>query len=746
MNLKSLYMGNFGPFRGKVFEFGPGLNLIFGPNEAGKTTLVDAIIISLLGHTQKKGGSLKSIPRYLKHLKNRYGSEISLRTVVNRDGRDLEFPAPQNFDDLCGVGWDELRAIFIAREGDLELAKGEPREFRIWWETLKGKLLGFQEEPRVVLKKIAAEADLTDNLGLTVIQKARRAEIESGLAWFTENEARIGALRGLEKDYQTLRLEEKRLAGEVDIAEKGVRKGKLLKAQEIHDQMKAAGERLRQDYGRFAEKDVKDWERLAQASDKEAAKVEWLREQKLKEEKKYQETVTQAAELAQRINALGEKSRSAAEREEELAQVALQEGKDSIALIPPWAPWAAWTIAVLALIIGVPADSLVLMIGGVLLVAAAVVLTYLQRKGESQATQFLRRREALLRWGRELDLEAETLPDLLLRLMDLRKERDELEGQRKTLQEQLPKLSKAIDDLVTQEKAKLGEIEKIRDQISRLREKVGIGDLDDLQKSVRGKTDLQSDVEKKYKGALRALLGPDEATWSRQLGELSALDRVPPVEDETLFKELNKELQDCRRDQQTKYEQLTNLKAELKANFDCQKPEEVVWKVADLRRVLKELEVLERAGDQVREIFDQLLQKSDGILDEIITGESVCRGFQQVTGNKYQAVAMEDLVLMVTDKDGQQWNFANLSTGTRDQLLTVLRLALAEKLLHEKGFFIFDDPLVSSDRTRLREQMEILGHLTREGWQILFLTAQDEVRQEAERLTDQGVDVLLLDL
>jgi uncharacterized protein YhaN len=162
--------------------------------------------------------------------------------------------------------------------------------------------------------------------------------------------------------------------------------------------------------------------------------------------------------------------------------------------------------------------------------------------------------------------------------------------------------------------------------------------------------------------------------------------------------------------------------------------------------VLKELEVLERAGDQVREIFDQLLQKSDGILDEIITGESVCRGFQQVTGNKYQAVAMEDLVLMVTDKDGQQWNFANLSTGTRDQLLTVLRLALAEKLLHEKGFFIFDDPLVSSDRTRLREQMEILGHLTREGWQILFLTAQDEVRQEAERLTDQGVDVLLLDL
>ena len=654
MNLKSLYMGNFGLFRGKVLEFGPGLNLIFGPNEAGKTTLVDAIIISLLARAQKKGGGLKSIPRALKHLKDRYGSEISLRTVVNRDSQELEFPAPQNFHDLCGVGWDELRAIFIAREGDLELAKGEPREFRIWWEALKGKLLGFQEDPRNVLKKIAAEADMTDNLGLTVIQKTRRGDIESGLAWFSENETRIGALRGLERDYQTLRAEEKRLAGEAEKAEKGVRKGKLLKAQEIYDQMKAAGERLRQDYGRFAEKDVKDWERLAQASEKEAAKVEWLREQKLKEEKKYQETVTQAADLVKRINALAEISRSAAEREEELAQVALQEGKESTAPTPPWAPWMAWAAAVLALIIGVPADNLILMIGGVLLLATAIALTYFMRKGERQRIQFLRRREALLRWGRELKLEAETLPDLLLQLMDLRKERDELEGQRMTLQDQLPKLSKAVEDLITQEKSKLGEIEKIRDQISRLRDKVGLGDLETLQKSVRGKTDLQSDVEKKHKGALVALLGPDEASWGRALGELSALEGVPPVEDKTLFNRLNKELQDCRRDQQAKYEQLTDLKAELKANFDCQKPEEVAWKVSDLRQELKALIVLERAGNRVREIFDRLLQKSDSILDEIIAGEPVCRGFQRVTGDKYRAVEMQDLVLKVTDKDGEQ--------------------------------------------------------------------------------------------
>jgi uncharacterized protein YhaN len=107
---------------------------------------------------------------------------------------------------------------------------------------------------------------------------------------------------------------------------------------------------------------------------------------------------------------------------------------------------------------------------------------------------------------------------------------------------------------------------------------------------------------------------------------------------------------------------------------------------------------------------------------------------------------MKDLILRATDAQGKTWDFQDLSTGTRDQLLTVLRLALAEKRLQGKGFLIFDDALVTSDRTRLREQMEMLGRLTQAGWQILFMTAQDEVRQEAERLAGLGMKVRIVDL
>ena len=152
MNLKSLTMEKFGLFRNRKLEFCPGLNLIFGPNESGKTTVVDAIVLALLLRTDKKGAKLKGYPRALKSVKDRYGSDISLQVVAGHDDQELTFPAPETFQDRWDVGWDELRAIFIAREGDLELVKGEPREFRQWWDALKGKLLGFEEEPGQVLK------------------------------------------------------------------------------------------------------------------------------------------------------------------------------------------------------------------------------------------------------------------------------------------------------------------------------------------------------------------------------------------------------------------------------------------------------------------------------------------------------------------------------------------------------------------------------------------------------------------
>ena len=49
MRLRSLRIDGFGRLADRTFEFGPGLNVVAGPNEAGKSTLAAAIVAALYG-------------------------------------------------------------------------------------------------------------------------------------------------------------------------------------------------------------------------------------------------------------------------------------------------------------------------------------------------------------------------------------------------------------------------------------------------------------------------------------------------------------------------------------------------------------------------------------------------------------------------------------------------------------------------------------------------------------------------
>ena len=57
-------------------------------------------------------------------------------------------------------------------------------------------------------------------------------------------------------------------------------------------------------------------------------------------------------------------------------------------------------------------------------------------------------------------------------------------------------------------------------------------------------------------------------------------------------------------------------------------------------------------------------------------------------------------------------------------------MALAARLLpDEKAFFLLDDPFIKYDLSRLRKQMEALLSFSGQGWQILYFSAKDEVKQ-----------------
>ena len=112
MIIKELELKNFGKFSGEQFTFGDGLNVIYGPNEAGKTTIYHGIGGLLFGIDKQRGraaktdhyttyqpwtnktwyeGSLKfeSGGKVFCLERNFYHSEKSVRLVCETDGEEL---------------------------------------------------------------------------------------------------------------------------------------------------------------------------------------------------------------------------------------------------------------------------------------------------------------------------------------------------------------------------------------------------------------------------------------------------------------------------------------------------------------------------------------------------------------------------------------------------------------------------------------------------------------------------------
>ena len=112
MKIRELYLKNFGKFSGQTFSFSDGLNVIYGANEAGKTTVYHAIGALLFGLEKQRGraartdayttyqpwdnktwyeGSMKfeSGGKVFCLDRNFYHSEKSVHLVCETDGEEL---------------------------------------------------------------------------------------------------------------------------------------------------------------------------------------------------------------------------------------------------------------------------------------------------------------------------------------------------------------------------------------------------------------------------------------------------------------------------------------------------------------------------------------------------------------------------------------------------------------------------------------------------------------------------------
>jgi DNA repair exonuclease SbcCD ATPase subunit len=102
VKLKSLHVTGFARFNERDFSFAPGLNVVYGPNESGKSTVANAIVAILYGAERKKdawrpwnGGSFSATLTY--DLES--GGHIEVQREFDRDAKGLRI-YDRNGNDL----------------------------------------------------------------------------------------------------------------------------------------------------------------------------------------------------------------------------------------------------------------------------------------------------------------------------------------------------------------------------------------------------------------------------------------------------------------------------------------------------------------------------------------------------------------------------------------------------------------------------------------------------------------------
>lgn len=301
-------------------------------------------------------------------------------------------------------------------------------------------------------------------------------------------------------------------------------------------------------------------------------------------------------------------------------------------------------------------------------------------------------------------------------------------------------------------------LEEFQAEKDRLLDEAGVSDIDAYREHVERREAIEADLGPTRQSLIDAFgepEGDDDPVdyWRTELDgmvENVDLEDIDPSDyDEDRHAELEdrvaeledraEELRDALDDHHHRMDQFAEQVGGLDASaFLDQSIQLRARSVDGLDQLVDDLENLADRIDRDAEIsrnalgiFDDLHREEESQIAELFApGGRASAVFAEITDDRYERVEYDpnDLTLVVHRDNGTQHVADDLSQGTRDQLYLATRISLAEQLLEtEPGFFLMDDAFLPADRNRLDAGFEVLEQLVQEGWQIIYLTAKEEV-------------------
>ena len=756
MEIREIAVSHYGPLRDVKYRPQPGLQVFYGPNESGKTLLLDAILKLMLGNRLRDFAGLDRVPDLPQG-----------RIVLVSHGSEYILDGNTRLDQITRLDSNHLRNVFVIRNKDLHIA-GQANYLRRVSDQLTGMEGQRLEDLRKILSrrncltnpssaarlsksiefnKIGEHVETAENLG---------AEIQEYLEF-----ARSEQLDSLERRLEEARRQLDSLKNRIKEQEQAEKRQKYSTLSQLVSDYENRAEAARhlQPYTKTVFMKLQDLESRALAARETA-----------------QENQRHLAQLQPRLEgATGNLVDSMAEltplenrkpKLEHLEQQAL------VAAAHPFLPtpgkYKGFSFALLGLAaLGTFFAFLgelppLLWLTPALAVAGALILFWADRNARTKALECRRRDRSLLQQGAAAGIMAETLQQLAAAVA---KEKTSLE-QARSRQQHLASVVREMEQkqLHLEENIRAYNVlardleQQLRQELQRLE----IENLDEFGNLLEQYNWAQAQCDE-----LHQRLEDEFGQVPPHTGEWRALLKQIPIPPDPGILFAPDSLTELREAKELALAQIEEIQEGLQRHGSMLNSFAAAVQALPLEQEIgcslpnrfANLEIL----DYVGLVLDQFVttvntrftvackalailealerEEQEKMADLVAADKPVQDIFRQITAGRYTNIILDsDLDIRVQNREGLELPASALSQGTYDQLYLALRLSLAQDLLPgETGFLLLDDAFLCADSVRMEKMLAVLEGLAAQGWQILYFTMDERLAQAAPRHTNNEI-------
>lgn len=761
MRIRQLHVSRYGPMAPFEHHHLGSFTLLSGPNERGKTLLIDALVRLLFKKDLRK--------TYRRHFgmgrrnMNRVAESPEGFVVLESGGRERKLESGESIQDAFpfAVIPDDFRNVFVVRDSDLSL-HDEDRYYSRVTEKLTGLrsselerlMVEIQKRGRLrsaspdsALANSAEQGKIADKVKAArdLVDEIRRLKDELVAQRFDELEGQMIAARE-RLAVVTREVELQRSAREI----KRMRKAR----RALGDLKRMTGRVVSLD--RLDPEELKRWQRAATrrdttvadlADDKnEAEKVERAIRNARRAVTASQSKATESQERLNRINS--ELRPRVDEYQYERADFRRAEPQFGTYRKGLYAAAGITLLALLAYIVR-PSD----IVAGVGLAGVAVwlFLGWKQLKLRLAEGRLRSKKDRLESDIKHCGLEVESVDEVMSAIGDL--ERAVMSQQQEAMARRadLENLNKEKERLEGRIVSKAEQIAELDGELAALKAASRLDSLGAYQAALEKRTRLAAGADAK-RTILADILPTDHkgdaalADWENRIeAHLQAAGEGERVDfNAESLKRASAEIETIGREQQriqaalqhgTRQLHGIEVKAKelgvLTESPPCRSTQELDHVAVLIGRFCERIERDQRMAQRALAICRAIDDEERARVGELFGQQSpVTTYMSAITGGRYVSVDYDPARnhVHLTTAGGETVPAECLSGGAYDQLYLSIRAAIATGLLAgESGFLILDDPFVKADPERLENMMGVLRGLADEGWQILYFSAKGEV-------------------